>query len=119
MRVARVGYFLCRNEDSSLIASLKFKQTFYTRNVPLCQPDLLLVNDVLLGPVDDPDDAEFHWDDAATENVYGICAGVHQVQLERFARSILNIQTKTDHLGDDGQGPPAVRVDLASELEGL
>lgn len=88
--------------------------------MPLCQPDLLLVNDVLLGPVDDPDDAEFHWDDAATQNVDGIGAGVHQIQLERFNE--INIQHSNKyryHLGDDCQGPPAVRVDFSSELEGL
>ena len=38
----------------------------------VCLPDVLLVVDVLLGSVDDADDAEFDGDDASTQDINGI-----------------------------------------------
>ena len=54
------------------------------RSTLFAPPDLLLVDDVLLGPVDHPDDPELNWNDAAAKDVDGVSAGVHQVQLEEF-----------------------------------
>ena len=56
--------------------------------------------DVLLGSVDDPDDAELDGYDPAAEDVDGVRAGVHQVQL-----------------GHDGQRASTVGVNLARNLQ--
>ena len=64
--------------------------------------DVFLVNDVLLRPVDDPDDAELDGDDAAAQDVDSVGARVHEIQL-----------------GDDGQRPPPVRVNIPRDLQRL